>query len=359
LAVSPDKSTSTSSNLGLNSLASSNSDSKRNRCSSRGYSIEARAYHIIDSSEIQLTPAEIARKIHDDGSETWNPKMIKLGQYTTVRVACTKLLQKGLVLQPYPGAYCNKITYGMRFVPLAVHNIRLHSNVCQDVKHSEVDEFVGGVKIHVCFGSERRKVSGYIACDVGGMSHDACLLAVNRWFDVVEHRLGWELSDLVLTSFELNKDSAGVRIDGVQCITKKDLYGMIERTYQKEENLVRKEWKVSKPMSINKFEEALQKGLASLDGAQSVSELKKEVRVVGEALKFNNSRMMGLERLAEAQFNRKTVEADKVQNIEKEIAALRLDFGKLTSALSQLLNLEGNSGKALVPEGSGGSKYVS
>ena len=290
MAASSDKSTNTSSNLGLNSLATQ----KRNRCSSRGYSIESKAYHVIDASEVELTPAEITRKIHDDGSENWTPKMIKPGKYATVRGACARLLQKGLVIQPYPGAYCNKITYGVRFVPLAVHNIRLHSNLCQNVKHWEIDEIVGGVKISVCFGKERRKVSGFISCDVGGMSHDACLLAINRWFDIVEHHLGWELTDLVLTTFELNKDSAGVRIDGVQCITKKDLYGMIERTYQKEESLVRKEWKVSKPMSINKFEEALQKGLASMDSAQSVSDLKKEVRVVGEALKFNNSRMLGI-----------------------------------------------------------------
>ena len=331
---------------------------KWKKCSSRGYSIEAKAYHIIDASEVELTPAEITRKIHDDGSDNWNPKTIRPGQYTTVRVVCARLLQKGLVIQPYPGAYCNKITYGVRFVPLAVHNVRLHSNICQNVKHWEIDEVVGGVKISVCFGKERRKVSGFISCDIGGMSHDACLLAVNRWFDIVEHHLGWELTDLVLTTFELNKDSAGVRIDGVQCITKRDLYGMIERTYQKEESLVRKEWKVSKPMSINKFEEALQKGLASMDSAQTVSELKKEVRVVGEAMKFNNSRMLGLERLAEAQFKSKILEVDKVQNIEKELAALRFDFGKLSAILCQAFNLEGDA-RDQAKKGSGDSKYVS
>ena len=354
MASSSDNSANTSSNLGCNSCVSD----KWKKVSGRGYSIEAKAYHIIDASEVELTPAEITRKIHDDGSENWNPKMIRPGQYTTVRVVCARLLQKGLVIQPYPGAYCNKITYGVRFVPLAVHNVRLHSNLCQNVKHWEIDEVVGGVKISVVFGKERRKVSGFISCDIGGMSHDACLLAVNRWFDIVEHHLGWELTDLVLTTFELNKDSAGVRIDGVQCITKRDLYGMIERTYQKEESLVRKEWKVSKPMSINKFEEALQKGLASMDSAQSVSELKKEVKLVGEAMKFNNSRMLGLERLAEAQFKSKTVEVDKVQNIEKELAALRFDFGKLSSILSQAFNLEGDA-KNPAAKGSGDSKYVS
>ncbi len=352
---SSDEATNTASNLGLNSLASSDKVFKKTR---RGYSVEARAYHIIDASEVELTPAEIARQIYNDGSEGWTPKKIRPGQYTTVRGACIKLLHKGLVLQPYPGAYCNKITYDVRFVPLAIHNIKLHSNVCQNVKHLESDEVVGGVKIHVCFGKERRKVSGWISCDVGGMSHDACLLAVNRWFDLVEKQLGFELNELVLTTFELNKDYAGIRLDGVQCITKKDLYGMIERTYQKEESLVRKEYKVSKPMSVNKFEELIQKGLAGMEGAQNFSELKKEVRLVGEALKFNNSRMLGLERLAEAQFNRKIIEVDKVEGIEKEIVALRTDFGKLTAALSQLLNLDYSEPKTSKQESAGGSQYV-
>ena len=153
LASSSDNSTNTSSNLGCNSCVSD----KWKKVSGRGYSIEAKVYHIIDASEIELTPAEITRKIHDDGSENWNPKMIRPGQYTTVRVVCARLLQKGLVIQPYPGAYCNKITYGVRFVPLAVHNVRLHSNLCQNVKHWEIDEVVGGVKISVVFWERTSK----------------------------------------------------------------------------------------------------------------------------------------------------------------------------------------------------------
>jgi len=37
---------------------------------------------------------------------------------------------------------------------------------------------------------------------------------------------------------------------------------MVERVYQKEENLVRREWKVSQSMSVNAFEVALKKGKA-------------------------------------------------------------------------------------------------
>lgn len=283
MAASSDSSTNTSSNTCLNSLA--------DRC--RG--IEARAYHIIDASEVELKPCEIARIIHA-------PRKPTPGQYTTVRGVCSKLLQKGLVLQPYPGAYCNKITYGVRFVPLSVHNISLRSFVCQDVVHWEKDEIVGGVKIHVCFGSERRKISGYLACDVGGMSHDACLLALNRWFDLVNDHLGFQLNDLEILTFECNKDYHGIRLDGVQCITKTDLYGMVERVYQKEEALVRKERKITKPMSLNRFEQAISKGFADTERAQYSFELREEVRRNTEAIKYANSRLLQLERLNEAMF---------------------------------------------------------
>ena len=271
-----------------------------NRCCnswhpSKPRGIEALTYQIIDASEVELKPCEIARKIHA-------PRKPTPGQYSTVRFFCSKLLQKAAIIQPYSGAYCNKITYGVRFVPLSVHNISLRSFVCQDVKHWEMDEFVGGVKIHVCFGSERRKISGYLACDVSGMSHDACLLALNRWFDLVNDHLGFQLNDLEILTFECNKDYHGIRLDGVQCITKIDLYGMVERVYQKEESLVRKERKITKPMSVNRFEQAISKGFADTERSQHAFELREEVKRNTEALKYANSRLLQLERLNEAMF---------------------------------------------------------
>ena len=37
---------------------------------------------------------------------------------------------------------------------------------------------------------------------------------------VVQDHLGWQLNDLEILTFECNKDYHGVRIDGVQCVTK-------------------------------------------------------------------------------------------------------------------------------------------
>jgi hypothetical protein len=324
MVSSSDNSTNTHSNSSDNSYLSSGS-----------WSVEARVFYIIDASEIELRPAEIARKLHA-------PKKPTPGQYSSVRVFCRKLLEKGKILQPYVGSYCNKITYGVRFVPLCVHNISLRSFVCQDVKSWEKDEFVGGVKIHVCFGSERRKISGYIACDVAGMSHDACLLALNRWFDIVQDHLGWQLNDLQILTFECNKDYHGVRIDGVQCVTKTDLFGMVERVYQKEENLVRKERKVTRPMSVTKFEEAISKGFKDSEGAQHSFELKREVARNSEALKFTNSRLLQVERLQEAIYSvlRKGSEPGKLVSLEAAVEKIAFNVNRLTEVLGKLGEVE-------------------
>jgi hypothetical protein len=99
-----------------------------NSLANRYWSVEVRVFHVIDDSEVELTPIEIARKIH-------SPRKPTRGQRTTVRVCVRKLLEKGLIVQPYSGAYCNKIIHSVRFVPLCVRNIVLLSKLCQDVKH--------------------------------------------------------------------------------------------------------------------------------------------------------------------------------------------------------------------------------
>lgn len=132
------------------------------------------------------------------------------------------------------------------------------------------------------------------------MSHDACLLALNRWFEIVEGRLGWALTDLVLKTVEFNKDYHGRRIDGFQCVTKQDLYGIIDRTYQKEENIVRRERKLTQSMSINKFEAEIRKSIDEIGSAQERFMLQEEVRKNTEALKFTNNRLLQLEKLSEA-----------------------------------------------------------
>lgn len=306
-----DKNVCNTSNTCLNSLGYS--EPQKKTAKKNGYSIEAKVFHIIEDATEVLKPCEIARKIHIDRL----PKEITQGEYTTVRVACAKLLQKGLVVQPYPSYYCNKITHGVRYEPLCVHNVTLLARVCHNIVHWVVDELVGGVKLHVCFGEERKQISGYIACDVGGMSHDACLLALHRWLEIVEGRLGYCLQDLIVQTVEFNKDFHGMRFDGMQCITRCDLDGMIDRLYQKDEDVIRHERKITTPMSVNRFEAEMHKGLEQIGKAQVEYELRREVKRNSDALKFTNSRLLGMEKILEAMYKHLTFEAGGVRSVDR------------------------------------------
>jgi hypothetical protein len=237
---------------------------------------------VIDESEIELSPAAIFQELKKKYPD-WRIKP------STVRCQLRRLHSKGKIIQPYPGAYCNKITYGVRFVPLLVHNIALSVQLTEDVLHWERTEVVGGVKVYVCFGSERRKVSGKISCDAG-MSKAACLFAVHRWLDVDESHLGHSLPEtLIITSFEQNRDYVGCRFDGdLRCVTKEGLFGVIERVNQKDENVIRVEHKVNKAMSFGEFESLLQGGVTGYNAIQLTFLMLQKVDKLTDAVKFLN-----------------------------------------------------------------------
>lgn len=262
-------------------------EQKCNSCcnSYYGLSLRDQILKAIDESERALSPLEISDKLHAKPSST--------------RVILRRLLAQGKIVQPYPGAYCNKITHGVMFNPLRVHNIGLRCCVGEDLEHWEKTEVVGAVKVHVCFGSQRRKISGWISCDAG-MSKDACLLAVHRWLDLVEGKLGHSVADLEITSFEQNKDYVGFRLDGVQCVTRAGLFDVIERIYQKEENVIRHEHKVSHSMSLTEFESLLQGGVTGYNATQAAFVLSQKVDQLVAVLKHQNEKTAGIYRLLDA-----------------------------------------------------------
>jgi hypothetical protein len=259
-------------------------------------SLQERILKVIDESETELFPIDITKKVH--------------AKHTTVRKYCRKLLDQGKIVQPYKGAYCNKITHGVMFNPLKVHNIGLRSSVGESLEHWKKTEVVGDVKVHVCFGSQRRKISGWISCDAG-MDKNACLLAVQRWFDIAETKLGHSIDDLEITTFEQNKDYVGFRLDGAQCVTKAGLFGVVERIYQKEENVVRHEHKVTRSMSSTEFESLLQGGVPGYNATQATFVLVQKVGQLIEAQKFQNAEMVRHSRILEALLKRLFSENDR------------------------------------------------
>jgi hypothetical protein len=126
------------------------------------------------------------------------------------------------------------------------------------------------------------------------MGKAACMFALQRWLDIAENQLGHDLPEnLLITSFEQNRDFVGCRLDGVfNCVTKEGLFGVIERVYQKEENLVRHEHKVSKSMSLSEFESLLQGGVTGYNVNQLVFTMLQKMDQLTEAVKFNNRGML-------------------------------------------------------------------
>jgi len=247
------------------------------------------------TSEVEQTPIGIS---------------VKTGiNHATTRKYLRRLLHKGKIVQPYKGSYCSKITHGMIFVPLRVHNVCVTSREglpkrLFDVKVPDVVEYVGDVKMCVQHGTQRRKVSGKISCDAG-MDRNAVLFALDRVFELWDEKFGVCVeNDVLLKTFEVNRDYQGVRIDGPSCYTKKGLFGVIERIYQKEDDVVRHEFKVDKDMTIGQFQGLIQGGVSTFNLQQGLFMLVEEINGLKKTIMFQNEVISKQSRVLDAILNR-------------------------------------------------------
>lgn len=249
--------------------------------------LRERIVKLLEASEVVLSPLEIAQKLH--------------ANHSSVRVYLPQLVAENRIVTPYKGGYCSKTTHGMGTGALRVHNIVATGDV-EISEHWEVTEQVGAVKVRVVFGEKRDKVSIFISCDAG-MDRNTCLLALDKGFGIVKLRLGKDLEQVCLKTFELNRDFLGVRVDRPTCITRVGLYDMVERVYQKAEG-VRHEWKVSKEMPLAEFEALLQGGVTSYNIMQANYALVQEVKRLTEAQKMTNDLLGQYGRVLEALMKR-------------------------------------------------------
>lgn len=261
-----------------------------NTCSNSCYrSLEERVFQFMDNSEIEVTPLQIAQNLHANRN--------------TIRGILRQLLAKGKVVQPYHGAYQSFRIDGMRFAPLRLHNIILTVEGLEVASHWEWNEKIGECGLSVVFGTERGKATARISCD-RGLDRNACLFAVKRCVEVIQYRLGHAVENVIVKTVEFNKDYSGVRLDGRQCLTVKGLYDVIERVYQKEENLVRHEFKVSTPMELRNFEGLLKGGLGQFNMTQAIFESLQEQRRYEKKVDFLCSHVENLTRILEAMYQR-------------------------------------------------------
>lgn len=196
----------------------------------------------------------------------------------------------------------------MIFVPLRVHNVILGVDAPWLDFSDDVEEWTGGVKVRVQFGLQRRRMTGRISCD-GGMGRNAVFFALNRCYDIIQERTGRTVENVTVKTFEVNRDYYGVRIDGPRCYTVKGLYGVLERIYQKEDDVVRTEHKVTKPMTIDEFENLMRGGVTAFNLQQGMFDLSRRVTELAEAQKMTNEVLLKILRLEQARLNRKDAEA--------------------------------------------------
>lgn len=211
---------------------------------------EKKIVAVLERNAKEISPEQIKAEIED----LYHLKDVSSG---TIRPLLRNLTKRGVIYNPWKGLYCDKLTYDVRVKPIAVHNIRLHCDVVEDLESWETTVEVGGAEIHVVFGSERNKISGWIKYD-RGMDRAACMLAIDKWSSIAETRLGHPLGAFELTRLEVNRDDLGGCLDGsVHCATREIFKeAIIERVYEKEDCL-RQEYCVRKNLTPQQLEQSL------------------------------------------------------------------------------------------------------
>jgi hypothetical protein len=193
------------------------------------------------------------------------------------------------------------------------------------------------VKIFVQFGVRNKQVSGFIANDRPGMDCNTLIMAFNRVYDVVELVTGHVLSaEIVLTTFETNRDFLGRRLDGqITCLTKQELFEVLEKVYQKEEDVVRSELKVTRNWKVESAVRVLKGQYPTVSASQGLYEVKKGLEAVGWRLQFFSGELVEINRRSD--FFAGDVR-DKVDGLGKRLDVLEGDLVRMVDILEKVLN---------------------
>ena len=244
----------------------------------KGVSKKQKILNYINESEIELYPKQIKDKLGIN--------------HSTVKNYCRDLYNESKVIQPYPGTYASKITYGMMLAPVKIHNVILNVDAPYLNYSDDKKEEVGSVKIWIQFGLQRRKITIRISNE-RGMDRDTFLFALNRSYDIIEKRTGHVVEDVVVRTFELNRDIAGVKLDTVKCFTRQGFKDMLERIYQKGD-FVRSEIKISREMSVSQVENMLRGGVTHGQDVQFQYMLVQEVKKLTKAVIHQQSQIKNI-----------------------------------------------------------------
>jgi len=117
---------------------------------------------------------------------------------------------------------------------------------------------------------------------------------LNRVLDIMEETTDHVVDgDFVLTSFETNRDYPGKRLDGkIVCLTKMQLFEVVERVYQKDEDTVRVERKVSQDLTVEAAVSLLKGNLPDSNVAQGLKIMSDRMDGFEVSQKFGNRELV-------------------------------------------------------------------
>jgi hypothetical protein len=102
-------------------------------------------------------------------------------------------------------------------------------------------------------------------------------------------------------TFETNRDFSGVKLEGgFKVYTLPSLSGVVERIYQKEDNLVRHELKVSRKMTVDQFLELAHGGVSAYHIVQATFYSTQKVEDLTETVKLLVERVGKSQKIQEA-----------------------------------------------------------
>ncbi|RLG83118.1 MAG: hypothetical protein DRO18_08185 [Thermoprotei archaeon] len=226
--------------------------------------------------------------------------------YNTARTYLNQLSKEGRIVKVSRGFYCINPTLGVGsrsgVSGLRIHNVWFVVKVGGIFESGVVEEVVGGVKVKVIFGTKRGLVSGVICCD-SGLDFNGFRLAVELAKWIIEDRLRVKISEdnVLVSSFELNEDYGGYRLNGLKCLTLRSFTGWLERIYNKGEGL-RHEVKVNGKFSLEEVYRLFKGGISTYNIVQSNFILSRKIEELTNAIKFQNRQFYEMSKLDKAIF---------------------------------------------------------
>lgn len=301
-----------------------------------------RVLQTINDSDKPISPIEVYQEI----------KVFVDIKKSTVRTYIARLLKRRKIRKLYTGLYVSHRLYGVLQGDLRTENMRFNLDAMflgSFPKISDVIEYQGTVKIRIQFGVEHKKISCTISQREDlrkwerGFTKNTLILAVNRSLSIMEERTKDIRSrpldsSIELTSWEMNKDYGGKRLDGkLGCFTKQEFFETITKVYLKDNQTVRAERKISTKLSVN---DAMQ----MLTGDPLDSNLKSGLLTINQnitqfkvAQKYMNHRLGDVERgLYDLQTRKELREED------------RMRMALLENNVSDLMEMSRSNQKALV-----------